>query len=86
MRSSARSLSSRMMLQDRDINMNMTSKRRRCRFSEASTQSKSSSAKQRKIVSTQLKSSSAKQRKTAQQMKFARQNNENHSDIHKLQN
>ncbi len=70
-RSSAHSLSSRMMLQDRDINMSVTSKRRRRRSSEASTQSMSSSAKQRK---------------TAQQMKFARQNNKDHSDIHKLQN
>ncbi len=85
-RSSAHSLSSRIMLQDRDINMSVTSKRRRRRSSEASTQSMSSSVKQRKIASTQLMSSSAKQRKTAQQMKFARQNNKDHSDIHKLQN
>jgi len=75
-----------MMLQDRDINMSVTSKRRKCCFSKASTQSMSSSAKQRKIASTQSMSSSTKQRKTAQQMKFARQNNEDHSDIYKLQN
>ncbi len=68
-RSSAHSLSLKMMLQDCNINMSVTSKRRRRRSSKASTQSMSSSAKQRK---------------TAQQMKFARQNNEDRSDINKL--
>jgi len=68
--SSARFSSSRMMLQERDFNTNVTSKRRRRRSSRESTQSMSS----------------AKQRKIAQQMKLARQNHEDRSDIHKLQN
>jgi len=66
----ARFFSSRMMLQEHDFNMNVISKRRRERSSRESTQSMSS----------------AKQRKIAQQMKFARQNHEDNSDICKLQN
>jgi len=68
--SSAHLSPSRMMLQERDFNINVTSKRRKERSSRESTQSMSS----------------AKQRKIAQQMKFARQNHEDRSDIRKLQN
>ncbi len=67
----ARLFSSRMMLQERDFNTSMISRRRRSCSSRASTQ---------------LTLSSAKRRKIAQQMKSARQNHEDRSDIHKLQN
>ncbi len=59
-----------MMLQEHDFNMNMTSKQRRECSIREETQSMSF----------------IKQRKIAQQMKFARQNHEDCSDIYKLQN
>ncbi len=59
-----------MMLQERDFNMNMTLKRRKERSIRKETQSMSF----------------IKQRKITQQMKFARQNLEDRSDICKLQN
>jgi len=59
-----------MMLQERDFNTNVISKRR----------------KECSIREETQPMSFVKQRKTAQQMKFARQNNEDCSDIHKLQN
>ncbi len=66
---SARPPPSTTMLQERDSNTNVTSKRRRGRSSRESAQSMPS----------------AKQRKTAQQMEIAGQNHEDRSDIRKLQ-
>lgn len=64
----ARSSSSITMLQERDLNTNVTSKRRR----------------ERSIREEAQTLRSVKQRKTAQQMKSARQDHEDRSDIRKL--